>query len=49
MSKRPEQKILILETKIKLIKNQKYRSEQLAERSDKKSILFDMLVDLAEK
>ena len=49
MSKTPEQKILELETKIKLLEKQKNRAEHLAERADKKVIIFDMLVDLAEK
>ena len=49
MSKTPEQKILELEAKVKLLEKQKARAEYLTERADKKSILFDMLVDLAEK
>lgn len=49
MSKIPEQKILELEAKIKLLEKQKARAEHLAERADKKVIIFDMLVDLAEK
>ena len=49
MSKTPEQKILELEAKVKLLEKQKARAEHLAERADKKAILFDMLVDLAEK
>ena len=49
MSKTPEQKILELEAKIKLLEKQKKRAEHLAERADKKVIIFDMLVDLAEK
>jgi transposase-like protein len=49
MSETPEQKILELEAKIKLLEKQKARAEYLAERADKKAIIFDMLVDLAEK
>ncbi len=49
MSKTPEQKILELETKVKLLEKQKARAEHLAERADKKVIIFDMLVDMAEK
>mgnify|MGYP000424199379 CR=1 FL=1 len=49
MSKTPEQKILELETKIKLLEKQKARAEHLAERADKKVIIFDMLVNMAEK
>lgn len=49
MSKTPEQRILELEEKIKLLEKQKARAEHLAERADKKAILFDMMIDLAEK
>lgn len=49
VAKTPEQKILELEAKVKLLEKQKARAEHLAERADKKSIIFDMLVDLAEK
>jgi len=49
VAKTPEQKILELETKVKLLEKQKARAEHLAERADKKSIIFYMLVDLAEK
>ncbi len=45
----PEQKILELEAKVKLLEKQKARAEHLAERADKKVIIFDMLVDMAEK
>ncbi len=49
MSKTPEQKILELEAKVKLLEKQKTKAEHLAERADKKVIIFDMLVDMAEK
>lgn len=49
MSETPEQKILELEAKVKLLEKQKARAEHLAERADKKVIIFDMLVDMAEK
>ena len=49
MAQTPEQKILELEEKIKLLEKQKARAEYLAERADKKVILFDMMIDLAEK
>jgi transposase-like protein len=49
MSKTPEQKILELEAKVNLLEKQKARAEHLAERADKKVIIFDMLVDMAEK
>lgn len=48
-SKTPQQRILELEEKIKLLEKQKARAESLAERADKKAILFDMMIDLAEK
>ena len=49
MSKTPEQTILELEAKVKLLEKQKTRAEHLAERADKKVIIFDILVDMAEK
>jgi len=49
MSKTPEQRILELEQQVKLLEKQKARAEYLAERADKKVILFDMMVDMAEK
>lgn len=49
MAKTPEQKILELEAKVKLLEKQKARAEHLTERADKKVIIFDMLVDMAEK
>ena len=49
MSKTPEQRILELEAKVKLLEKQKARAEHLAERADKKVIIFDMLVAMAEK
>ena len=49
MAKIPEQKIIELEAKVKLLEKQKARAEHLAERADKKVIIFDMLVDMAEK
>ncbi|WP_211357884.1 MULTISPECIES: hypothetical protein [Bizionia] len=49
MSKIPEQRILELEAKVKLLEKQKARAEHLAERADKKVIIFDMLVDMAER
>ncbi len=49
VAKTPEQHILELEAKIKLLEKQKARAEHLAERADKKAIIFDMMVDLAEK
>lgn len=49
MAKTPEQIILELEAKVNLLEKQKARAEHLAERADKKVIIFDMLVDMAEK
>jgi hypothetical protein len=49
MTKTPEQKTIELEAKVKLLEKQKARAEHLAERADKKVIIFDMLVDMAEK
>ena len=49
MPKSKDQKILELEQKIKLLENQKYFLEKQAEKSDKKAIFFDMMIDIAEK
>ncbi len=49
MSKTPEQRILELEQQVKLLEKQKARAEFLAERADKKAILFDMMIDIAEE
>jgi len=45
MTETPVQKILVLEIKGKLLEKQKAKEEHLAEREDKKVIIFDMLVD----
>ncbi|MFD2827543.1 hypothetical protein ACFSYG_13750 [Leeuwenhoekiella polynyae] len=49
LSKTPEQQIIELQAKVKLLEKQKARAEYLAERADKKVIIFDMLVEMAEK
>jgi transposase len=49
MEKSPEQKIMELEVQVKLLKKQKAFLEQQAFVADKKAILFDMMIDLAEK
>lgn len=49
MPKSPQQRIIELEEKIKLLEKQKARAEYISARADKKAILFDMMVDLAEK
>lgn len=45
----PEQRILELEQQIRLLEKQKNRAEYLADRADKKVILFDMMIDYEEK
>lgn len=49
MAKSNEQKILELEAKVKLLEKQKKFLEKQAERSDHKAIVFDMMIDFAEK
>lgn len=49
LPKSNDQRILELEAKVKLLEKQKKLLEFQAERSNKKSILFDMMIDLAEK
>ncbi len=49
MSKTPEQRILELEQQVKLLEKQKARAEFLAEQADKKAIIFDMMIDVAEE
>jgi transposase len=49
MPKSPEQKIMELEAKVKLLEKQKLFLEQQAHVSDSKAIIFDMMIDLAEK
>ena len=49
MPKTPEQKILELEQKVRLLEKQKTFLEKQAETADKKAIIFDMMIDLAEK
>lgn len=49
MPKTPEQKILELEQQVKLLEKQKAFLEKQLETSDKKVIIFDMMIDLAEK
>jgi hypothetical protein len=49
LPKTAHQKTLAIETKITLLKKQKSPAEYIAERSGKKVIISDMLVDLAEK
>ena len=49
MPKTQEQKILELEQKVKLLEKQKSFLEKQVETSDKKAIIFDMMITLAEK
>lgn len=49
MPKSPEQKILELEQKVKLLEKQKALLEKQVETADKKAIIFDMMIDIAEK
>jgi len=49
MPKSPEQKILELEQKVRLLEKQKAFLEHQIDRSERKAVLFDMMIDLAEK
>ena len=49
MPKTPEQKIMELESKVKLLEKQKAFLEHKATVADKKAIIFDMMINLAEK
>ena len=49
MEKTPEQKLMELEQEVLLLKKQKAFLEKQVERSDKKVILFDMMISIAEK
>lgn len=49
MPKSPEQRIMELEAKVKLLEKQKTLLEQQAHIADSKAIIFDMMINLAEK
>ena len=49
MEKTPEQKILELEQRVKLLEKQKATLEKQVEMADEKAIFFDMMIDIAEK
>jgi len=49
MPKTQEQQILELEQKVRLLEKQKAFLEVQADRSDRKAVLFDMMIDIAEK
>lgn len=49
MAKSPEQKLMEQEQQIRLLEKQNKFLEQQVEQADKKAIIFDMMIDLAEK
>ena len=49
MPKSQEQKILELEQKVKLLEKQKKFLEHQVDRADRKAVLFDMMIELAEE
>jgi len=49
MPKTQEQKLLELEQKVRLLEKQKAFLEKQVATADKKAIIFDMMIDLAEK
>lgn len=49
MPKSPEQRILELEAKVKLLEKQKAQLERQNYIADSKAIIFDMMIDIAEK
>ncbi len=49
MSKTPEQRIMELEAKVKLLEKQKKHLEKQVNHAANKSIIFDMMIELAEK
>ena len=49
MPKTNDQQIMELQAKIKLLEKQKKLLEKQVDQADKKSIIFDMMIDLAEK
>jgi len=49
MAKTPEQKIMELEQKVRLLEKQKKHLEHQVNHADKKAIIFDMMIDIAEK
>lgn len=49
MPKSAEAKIKELEAKIKLLEKQKHRLEKTLEKQDDKAIIFDMMIEIAEK
>lgn len=49
MPKSDKQRLMELEQKIKLLEKQKKFLEHQVEQADRKAIIFDMMIDLAEK
>ena len=49
MPKSPQQKLLELEQKVFLLEKQKVRLQKQVEQADKKAIIFDIMIDIAEK
>lgn len=49
MPKTNEQRIMELEAKVKLLEKQKKHLEKQVDQVGKKSIIFDMMIDIAEK
>jgi transposase len=49
MPKSKELRLMELEAKVKLLEKQKSMLEHQVERADKKAIIFDMMIDIAEK
>jgi transposase-like protein len=49
LEKTPEQKLLELEAKVRLLEKQKASLEKKLEATDKKAIIFDMMIDIAEE
>ncbi|MFN4365777.1 transposase [Chryseobacterium hispalense] len=49
MPKSPDQRIMELEAQVKLLEKQKAFLEQQAYVADKKAVIFDMMIDLAEQ
>ena len=49
MPKTNDQRIMELQAKVKLLEKQKKLLEKQLDHADKKSIIFDMMIDIAEK
>lgn len=49
MPQSKEQRLMELEARVKLLEKQKAVLEDQVERADKKAIIFDMMIDIAEK